>query len=115
MTTVMGSEDAALSGHAAGAAAEQVLEAGGGLVEQALVLERLSEDDVEHTAMARMRDVREPRPPMLHERAKMLRVIFEDVPVDAGVGLLPRLRRLGQRQRPRRTRQRRREIGQRVL
>ena len=60
---------------------DDVLEAGGGLLEQTLVLHRLTEHDTEHRPMARVGDRGNPRPPALDEGRQMTSIVLEDAAV----------------------------------
>ena len=62
------------------ASAEQVFEARGRLLEEALVFARLAEDDVQHDPVPRVRHRGHTRAPTLHERPQRPRVVFEDGP-----------------------------------
>ena len=63
-------EDGADTFHPAGAAADQVFQAGRALLEQTLVLERFTEDDVEHRPMSRVREVHHAAAPFVDEGAE---------------------------------------------
>ena len=71
---------------------DDVLEARCGLLEQTLMLHRLTKHDAQHSPMARVCDRPNPRPPALDEGSEMTDIIFEDAVVGRR---LPALARLG--------------------
>src|SRR3954471_5352679 len=72
-----GRHHAAARAGAVGAAAEQVGAAGECLLEEALVLERLAEDHVEHRAVAGVGHGRDPRAPLGDEIGRGLAIVTD--------------------------------------
>ena len=83
-------EHGANASDAAAAAAEDVLEAGRGLLEQPLMLERLPDYHAEHRPMTGVSHGRDAIPPPGDEGAEELRVSGEDVPIHGDLTLLAR-------------------------